>query len=119
MYNRGLFRFVLQKDYIFLLKVKALLIKKGDAHCTDARGPTLKSMEEITLDTSGVLMLLLSTTKLVRTCIFTVMKNILSPIVIVMMYIVHITDWKVNFSLLFIYGMWARRAILWAVLSNK
>nr|XP_058961259.1 uncharacterized protein LOC131788199 [Pocillopora verrucosa] len=54
----------LEKDYIFLLKVKALLIKKGDAHCTDARGPTLKSMEEITLDTSGVLMLLLSTTKL-------------------------------------------------------
>ena len=112
MYNRGLFRFVLQKDYLFLLKVKALLIKKEDAHCTDARGPTLKSMEEITLDTSVVLMLLLSTTKLVRTCIFTIMK-------IVMMYIVHITDWKVNFSLLFIYGMWARNAKLWAVPSNK
>lgn len=95
------------------------MIKKGDAHCTDARGPTLKSMEEITLDTSGVLMLLLSTTKLVRTCIFAIMKNILSPIVIVMMYIVHITDWKVNFSLLFIYGMWARNAKLWAVASNK
>ena len=95
------------------------MIKKGDAHCTDARGPTLKSMEEITLYTGVVLMSLLSTTKLVRTCIFTVMKNILSPIVIVMMYIVHVTDWKVNFSLLFIYGMWARRAILWEVLSNK
>ena len=84
MYNRGLFRFVLQKDYLFLLKVKALLIKKGDAHCTDARGPTSESMEEITLYTGVVLMSLLSTTKLVRTCIFTIMKNILSPIVIVM-----------------------------------
>ena len=60
------------------------MIKKGDAHCTDARGPTSESMEEITLYTGVVLMSLLSTTKLVRTCIFTIMKNILSPIVIVM-----------------------------------